>query len=117
MLGRPAVRTATQILTPFLLTVVCACNLAKADEPAVENLEFFEKKVRPVLVAHCYACHSSQKHKANLSLDNKEGLLKGGDSGPAVVPGAPGQSRLVRAIGYQDADLRMPPKGKLADDQ
>jgi cytochrome c553 len=117
MLGRPAVGIAMRLFTPFFLPLVCVSGLANAGAPSAENLEFFEKRVRPVLVAHCYSCHSSQKHKANLSLDSRAGVLKGGDSGPAIVPGAPGTSRLLRAISYQDADLRMPPKGKLSDEQ
>jgi len=99
-----------------LILILTACSVAA--EPAPEQLEFFEKKVRPVLAAHCFACHSSaQKHKANLTLDTKAGLLKGGDSGPAVVPKDPGKSRLVKAISYQDDVLRMPPKGKLTGEQ
>src|SRR5262245_50142894 len=76
---------------------------------------FFERKVRPVLVEHCYGCHSAQakKQRGGLLLDSREGLRKGGDLGPALVPGRPEQSRLIRAVRYGDEDLRMPPKGKL----
>jgi hypothetical protein len=77
--------------------------------------DFFEKKVRPVLAQNCYPCHSAQagKLKGGLRLDSRDGLLKGGDNGPGIVPGHAAQSRLIEAIGYQNADLRMPPKGKL----
>jgi len=108
-----------------LLTVVavlqaaalCAAGADGAPDPA--GVQFFEAKVRPVLVEHCAACHSAgaKKIKANLLLDSAAGLLKGGDSGPAIVPGHPEQSRLIDAIHYQNVDLQMPPKKKLADQQ
>ena len=76
--------------------------------------EFFEKKIRPLLVDHCYSCHSakSEKIKGGLLLDTRDGLLKGGDSGPALVPGKPDQSRLIKAVRYTDKELQMPPKDK-----
>ncbi|MDX2032151.1 MAG: PSD1 and planctomycete cytochrome C domain-containing protein [Blastocatellia bacterium] len=77
--------------------------------------DLFEKKIRPVLATHCYACHST-KLKApmgGLALDTKAGLLKGGDSGPAIVPGRPAESRLLRAMRYNDPNLRMPPTSQL----
>ena len=70
----------------------------------------FLKKIRPVFAQHCYECHSakSEKLKANLLLDRKEGWIQGGDSGPAINPGKPENSMLMKAIGYHDNDLRMP---------
>ncbi|MDB6038307.1 MAG: Planctomycete cytochrome [Verrucomicrobiales bacterium] len=87
-----------------------------ADEVASD---FFERQVRPVLVERCYKCHSAQseKIKGGLTLDTPEGWLKGGDNGPAVVPGSPEKSRLVEAIGYGNEDLQMPPKQKLTEEQ
>jgi hypothetical protein len=82
------------------------------------NADLFETKIRPVLVAKCYACHSS-KLKApmgGLVLDTKAGLEKGGASGPAVISGKPDESRLLRALRYADPHLQMPPAGKLPDD-
>jgi cytochrome c553 len=81
------------------------------------GLEFFEKKVRPVLAERCYECHSHQakKLKANLYLDSRDGMLQGGDTGVAIVLGEPEKSRLVEAIRYTNADLQMPPKQKLPD--
>src|SRR5262249_45607502 len=78
---------------------------------------FFEQKIRPVLVEHCYKCHSAQAKspKGGLLLDSREGLLKGGDSGQAVVPGKPDAGLLLKAVRYTDEALRMPPKGKLPD--
>ena len=86
---------------------------------AVDGNEFFEQKVRPVLVEHCYSCHSSEakKLKGNLFLDSKAGWQKGGDNGAAViVPGKPQESLLIRSIQHLEADLEMPPnKPKLSD--
>jgi hypothetical protein len=82
-----------------------------------EQEQFFEAKIRPVLATHCGKCHAStaEKLRGGLRLDSREGLRLGGDSGPAIVPGRPDESLLVRAIRYGDEDLRMPPKGKLPD--
>jgi hypothetical protein len=68
-----------------------------------------------VLVEHCFKCHSGEakKPKGGLLLDSRAGMLKGGDSGPAIVPGKPGESLLLKAVHYTDAGLRMPPKGQL----
>ncbi len=78
--------------------------------------EFFERKIRPVLVQHCYRCHSADGDslKANLLLDSREGMRRGGDSGPAVVPGDSGQSLLLDALRYESVE--MPPSGKLPDE-
>ena len=80
-----------------------------------EDLAFFEKKIRPVLAERCHACHSAKakKLKAGLYLDSRAALLKGGDTGPALVPGKPGASLLYKAVSYVDSDLAMPPKEKL----
>lgn len=82
------------------------------------QIQFFETRVRPVLADNCYRCHSQQaeKVKGGLLLDSREGVLKGGDTGPALVPGDPEHSLLVKAIRYTDADLQMPPKGKKLSD-
>src|SRR5262245_29596005 len=89
--------------------------LAPAAPPGAAGVEFFEKKVRPVLVEHCYSCHSAQakKQRGGLLLDTREGLLKGGDRGPVVVQGKPDESLLIRAVRHADKALEMPPKGKL----
>lgn len=103
------------------LVVGMTCGLATAaetKEPSAADIEIFEKEVRPLLVTHCYQCHSAdKKQKGGLLLDSREGLLTGGDNGPALVPGKPDDSRLVDAIRYDDTDLRMPPKGKLKDEE
>src|SRR3989442_7030402 len=88
------------------------------DRPAdPEGVEFFEKKIRPVLAERCYECHShsAKKLKANLYLDSREGMLQGGDTGVALVLGEPEKSRIIEAIRFTNPDLQMPPKQKLAD--
>ncbi len=90
--------------------------LLPAAAPAEDaGRELFEKKVRPVLVQRCYRCHSTaaKQRKGGLLLDSRASLRKGGDSGPAVVPGDPG-SLLLKAI-RQEGELKMPPSGKLPD--
>ena len=75
----------------------------------------FEDKVRPLLIEHCYECHSAgHKIKGGLSLDHRTGWQTGGDSGPALKPGDPGASLLLRAVSYEDRDLKMPPEKKLS---
>src|SRR5688572_27924914 len=88
---------------------------AAAAPPDAAEVDFFEKKVRPVLVERCYSCHSAKegKSKGGLLLDSKDGWARGGDSGPVIVPGDLAKSLLVRAIRYDDPELQMPPKGKL----
>lgn len=84
-----------------------------------EDRAFFEKKVRPLLIEHCYKCHSTQakKRKGGLLLDSRDALVKGGDTGPALVPGQPDKSLLIRAVRYQDSHLQMPPAKRIAPNQ
>src|SRR5262245_31597795 len=87
--------------------------------PTTEQLDFFESKIRPVLVDRCYQCHSAsaEKLKGGLLLDSREGLSKGGDDGPIVIPGDPNRSRLIIALRYTSDDLKMPPKQPLRPEQ
>ena len=89
----------------------------RAAEPG-DGVDFFERKVRPILVQRCYECHSrSAKHlQGELSLDHRAGILKGGETGPMLIPGKPDESLLVEAIRY-DGDTQMPPSGKLPDQE
>jgi hypothetical protein len=90
---------------------------AHANEPsAAEALEFFERDIRPLLVEHCYSCHSAiaEKLQAGLLVDSREALLQGGDSGEAIVPGNTDDSLFIQAVRYESYE--MPPKGKLPDD-
>ncbi len=88
-----------------------------ADKPTQEQVAFFEKKIRPVLVDHCYKCHSAEadKIKGGLVLDTREGTRRGGDSGPIIQPGTPDRSKLILSLKTKNPDLAMPPKGKLPD--
>lgn len=87
---------------------------AEFDPTAVE---FFEKSVRPLLVNNCYKCHSIQKQKGGLRLDSRAAVLKGGDSGPAAVPGEPAKSLLMEVLSYDPFSYQMPPDGKLKPEQ
>lgn len=92
------------------------CGQGFADD--TKALAHFESKIRPVLVEHCLECHSieSGKAKGGLRLDDREAVLRGGDSGPGVVPGKPDESLLLAAIRHSDPDLEMPPrKDRLAE--
>lgn len=90
---------------------------AIASAQTLEEIDFFEKRVRPVLAENCFACHSEQAPQpmSGLRVDARDALLRGGDRGPAVVPGKPSESRLIQAVRHQG--LVMPPGGKLADHQ
>jgi hypothetical protein len=108
-----------------LVLSLCAASFAVAADdvqPTKEGLEFFEKNVRPILSDRCYECHSANKNssKGGLILDSHDGAYKGGDEGPAVVPGNLEKSLLIKAVRYTDPEFSMPPKktgGKLPDDK
>ncbi len=108
-------RCLTGFVVGLCLVGLCLCNPAWAIEPA--EAEFFEKQVRPVLVEHCYSCHSgkAEKLQAGLRVDSLRHMIQGGDSGPAVVPGKPDDSLLIRAVRYEEYE--MPPRSKMPADQ
>jgi uncharacterized protein DUF1553/uncharacterized protein DUF1549/cytochrome c len=99
-------------LLALIPTSTCVAQLT------ADQAEFFEKKIRPVLAGNCYGCHNSKMKTpmGGLQIDTKDGLLRGGDSGKAIVPGDPAMSRLIQAVSYTH-DLKMPPSGKLTDAQ
>ncbi|RLS40727.1 MAG: DUF1553 domain-containing protein [Planctomycetota bacterium] len=102
-----------------LLLVLLAPSIALASGPDAAQLEFFESKIRPVLIEHCYKCHSAaaaqaKKLKGGLLLDTRAGLRRGGDTGPAIVPGKTSEGTLLKSL-HHAGDLHMPPKGKLPD--
>ena len=81
-----------------------------------EDVAFFEKEIRPILVERCLECHSAEtKIKGGLALDTRADWMTGGDAGPAIVIGKPEESPLIHAVSWQDLDLQMPPKKKLSD--
>lgn len=100
----------------FALCAIVFCSGLSA-AGADDGLEFFEKKIRPVLVERCYKCHSADttKPKGGLRLDRRTNVFEGGDSGPAVVPDKPDESLLIEAISWSGATSEMPPDSKLPD--
>jgi len=107
-----------------LRTAVCLLGLlglwsaAIAEDAAFtpDQLEYFEKQVRPLLVEHCQKCHGAEKQKGELRLDSREALLKGGETGPAIVAGKPADSELIKALKYDPDGYQMPPDGKLPEE-
>jgi mono/diheme cytochrome c family protein len=100
--------------------LVCSVLAAPPTAPAKHDpaeVEFFESRVRPVLASHCYECHGDDEQEAGLQLTSVAAMLRGGDQGPAIVPGNAEASLLVKAIRYDDTDLQMPPKAKLSNAQ
>ena len=89
--------------TIWMALAISILNISSADDT------FFESRIRPVLVRECLDCHGPENPKSGLSLHTREGMLKGGDQGPAVVPGKPDESLLITAVEHRD-DLKMPPK-------
>jgi len=102
----------------ILLCVASACPLFCGESDAA-GVAFFESKVRPLLVEQCFKCHSlnQKKHKGGLEVDSLAALLKGGESGPALVPGNPEKSRIIEAVKYTNSDMQMPPKSRLSEAQ
>src|SRR5262245_37771233 len=99
-------------MNALALTALLAASIASAEPPPdPAATAFFESKVRPLLIARCYSCHSAdaKKLRGGLRLDTPDGLRRGGDSGPAVVPGYPEKSLLVKAVRHGDDKLKMPP--------
>jgi Protein of unknown function (DUF1553)/Protein of unknown function (DUF1549)/Planctomycete cytochrome C len=119
---------AWQFARAFLKTFVClllavgSTSQGTADQLDASSVEFFEAKVRPLLVTHCYECHSEDAAKAEklqggLLLDHRQGVLHGGESGPVIVPGKPDESVLIKSVRYSDKVLQMPPQAPLSAEQ
>lgn len=98
-------------------TEILAEESPQIEQPSAEQSRFFESKIRPIFVEHCNNCHGAKKQFAGLRLDTREGLSKGGDTGPAVLPGKPAESLLIKAVQQTDEALMMPENGKLSDEQ
>src|SRR5579872_168010 len=96
-------------------TIAAAPNMAE-QHPTKEGAEYFEKKIRPILVKHCYECHSGdvKKAKGSFVLDTRDGLRKGGQTGPVIAPGNPDDSLFIEAVRYQG--LEMPPNEQLPEE-
>lgn len=115
---RTVLNRVVEIVSVVTMLATSGASLASEPVPA-KDIEFFEKKIRPVLVAQCYQCHSAEaarrgKLKGMLAVDTRAGLLRGGDSGPAIVPGKPGESLLLMALRHDASVSAMPPKEKLS---
>src|SRR6185312_696587 len=104
-------------LYSLVLTLAATAHSALAQAPASAGEELFERRIRPVLVTKCFACHSSKLKSpmGGFTVDTKTGLATGGSRGPEVVAGKPDESRLLHALSYTDNALQMPPSGKLPD--
>jgi hypothetical protein len=117
----PGTRIERAITLAWTILVFAALGshrfVVRAAEPLTPaQVDFFEKRIRPFLANDCYECHGAEKQKGGLRLDSRSALLKGGDSGPAVVPGDATRSLLIQAIRHEHADTRMPKdRPKLSD--
>ena len=115
--GCPAGTCAMALFAYSVVLGLAFIEVGVADELSPEATAFFESRIRPVLVKECYECHSADAKtiEARFRVDSRSGLRRGGDSGPAIVPGKPGESRLLHALKYTGNEVaEMPPSGKLA---
>ncbi|WP_254508387.1 c-type cytochrome domain-containing protein [Anatilimnocola floriformis] len=96
------------------IAIACSFSSVRADDAE----KIFTSKVRPLLARKCFDCHSAKAEevKSGLKLDTLADILKGGSTGPAVVPGEPENSFILKALRYEEADYQMPPSGKLSDE-
>ena len=106
----------SRALLVALLASFASQTLAADPAPSPEQSQFFESKIRPVLVANCVKCHGPEKQKSGLRLDSRAALLAGGEQGPSIIPGKADESLLIAAVRHED-DLKMPPSKKLPVDQ
>jgi len=90
------------------------CLSAAEKQPSEQQIQFFESKIRPLLIKHCYDCHGADEQESGLRVDTFKGIAEGGKAGSLIVPGKPEQSLLMTAVNYQVADLQMPPDEKLS---
>ncbi len=105
------------ILPTASLLAWLALGITSASVAQAEDVEFFEKQIRPILVEHCYECHAGDESSGGLLLDSRVNSIRGGDSGAAIVVGEPEQSRLIQAVRYENRDLQMPPQNRLDESQ
>lgn len=110
-------RFSFPFLSTFCLLALWSAESFGEETFSAEQIEFFETSIRPLLVEHCYDCHSTDapELEASLYVDSREGMIKGGESGPAVVPGDPSESLLIASVKYEASE--MPPDRKLSDRQ
>ena len=98
----------------IIVLALSACVGMRAESAPLDSTAKFEKTIRPLLAKHCWSCHGAEKQKGELRLDSLADMRKGGESGPAVVPGQPDRSPIVLAVRHSE-QLKMPPKNKLSE--
>ncbi len=106
-----------RVSRPDVLLCIClSLGFLQAADSKLDDHEFFEQRIRPLLAKNCFVCHTSSK-MGNLQLDSREHVLKGGNSGPAMVPGKPEESLIIQAVRRTHERFKMPPQGKLPDQE
>jgi len=123
--ARPLQASSFRLLSSFVIRhssfflLLLLVTTASSAEPTKEQIEFFESKIRPILTDNCYQCHSVEKGKSKggLTLDTRDGWMRGGEDGAVITPGDPAKSMLIHAVNYTDKDLQMPPKDKKLGEQ
>src|SRR5262245_11893478 len=118
--GMPTVSCSRICLAVLLAGIVAdigaiAVRAEAPNDATREAAEFFEARIRPILVEKCVGCHGPKKQSSGLRLDSRKAMLTGGDSGPAAVPSKPDESLVIQAVAHRHEELKMPPKGKLPD--
>ncbi len=101
----------------FLALSILSPGISWSQSSTPAQIEFFEKKIRPILVDQCFTCHSGKTAMSNLLLDSRSALLKGGARGTSIISGSPEKSLLISAVQYTHPPLQMPPSGKLSAEQ
>lgn len=107
------------IMCRFIILIALAVLFPAAadDKPPATDATYFEQRIRPMLEKHCLLCHGGEKTRNGLAVTSRGALLKGGERGPAVIPGKPEQSLLIESVRYDGQRVRMPPAGKLKAEQ
>ncbi|QDT39247.1 PSD1 and planctomycete cytochrome C domain-containing protein [Stratiformator vulcanicus] len=113
--GLSRTRGLKPLLALLSFVVMSLCAATAPAELNAEQTKFFEGEVRPLLAAKCFRCHGDERQRAGLRVDSLEGLLKGGEAGPSIVPHKPDESMFVDAIRYESYE--MPPDGKMSDEE
>jgi cytochrome c553 len=108
------IRSMLLLVFRGVLILICAAASALAAPPAEQAAEFFELHIRPVLAGTCFKCHGGESTSGGLRVDSRDALVAGGERGPAIVPGHPQESLLVRALSHADESVQMPPDAPLA---
>lgn len=112
--GFPNSSTHVLVIATFLAACVVVPT-SPADDSATTG-DFFEEKIRPLFVTHCYECHHGAEAESGFRIDSRRGLLIGGEQGPAIIPGDANASRLIQAVRHsEEVGVQMPPSGKLAE--